>query len=157
MSVKSRLTGYLDQADMPYDEDGDVLRLSFTDGDTGLSWTCVAYAYDDEDLLVFFSVAPDDVPEDRRAAVAEYLTRANYGLPLGNFEMDWSDGEVRCRTSVHIADAPLTLGVIRSIVATNLGLMMRYLPGLLAVVRDEAGPEAAVAAAEDRTVPGPAL
>ena len=35
------------------------------------------------------------VPEEKRSAVAEFITRANYGLPGGNFEMDWRDGELR--------------------------------------------------------------
>ena len=35
------------------------------------------------------------VPEEKRSAVCEFITRANYGLPSGNFEMDCNDGELR--------------------------------------------------------------
>jgi hypothetical protein len=37
------------------------------------------------------------VPEEKRAAVCEFITRANYGLPGSNFEMDWNDGELRLK------------------------------------------------------------
>ena len=33
--------------------------------------------------------------EIKRQDIAEYLTRANYGMVMGNFEMDYSDGEIR--------------------------------------------------------------
>ncbi len=34
----------------------------------------------------------------------EFITRANYGLPSGNFEMNYDTGEVRFRTSVFVTD-----------------------------------------------------
>jgi hypothetical protein len=30
-----------------------------------------------------------------RAPPAEFITRANYGLIIGNFELDFEDGEIR--------------------------------------------------------------
>lgn len=33
--------------------------------------------------------------EANRERIAEYITRANYGLRNGNFEMDYNDGEIR--------------------------------------------------------------
>ena len=39
-------------------------------------------------------------PEEMRVPMAEFLTRANYGLRIGNFEMDFEDGEVRYKSSV---------------------------------------------------------
>ena len=49
--------------------------------------------------MLFLTYLPMKVEEDKRAAVAEYLTRANYGLHVGNFEMDMTDGEVRYKTT----------------------------------------------------------
>ncbi len=33
--------------------------------------------------------------KDKLSEMAEFITRANYGLKYGDFEMDWNDGEVR--------------------------------------------------------------
>ena len=32
--------------------------------------------------------------------MAEYLHRANYGLRVGNFELDYDDGEIRYKTYI---------------------------------------------------------
>jgi len=58
-------------------------------------------------LIAFYTHVQCRVPEPKRAALAEYLARANYGLWLGNFEMDLRDGEIRCETSLHLADGEL--------------------------------------------------
>jgi hypothetical protein len=52
------------------------------------------------------------VPEAKRQAMAEFLTRAKYGLCMGNFEMDFGDGEVRYKASLDIADGELTAKMI---------------------------------------------
>ncbi|MGE0469702.1 MAG: YbjN domain-containing protein [Nitrospira sp.] len=37
---------------------------------------------------IFLTIVPVKVQSEQRLAVAEFLCRANYGLILGNFEMD---------------------------------------------------------------------
>src|SRR5438552_11284376 len=49
--------------------------------------------------FLFYSLCPVRVPQQSRAAISEFVTRANSGLIIGNFEMDFADGEVRFRTS----------------------------------------------------------
>lgn len=82
--------------------------------------------------------------------VAEYLTRANYGLPLGNFEMDFSDGEVRFKTSLDVEgeEYMLTPAMIKSLVYSNVLTMDRYLAGMMAVIYGDASPEQEIAKAE---------
>ncbi len=46
-------------------------------------------------VLLLVSNIPIFAPVYRRAEVCEALTRANYGLWMGAFEMDLSDGEIR--------------------------------------------------------------
>lgn len=47
-----------------------------------------------------YHILPFKAEESQRAAVAEYITRANYNLNVGNFEMDFSDGELRYKTTL---------------------------------------------------------
>ena len=49
----------------------------------------------DEDHISCYHIFPIRVSEERRAAVCEFITRANFGLKYGNFEMDFNDGELR--------------------------------------------------------------
>jgi hypothetical protein len=77
-------------------------------------------------------------------AVVEFLTRANYGGVVGNFEMDLERGEVRYRTSLGVGNATLSPDLIRPLIHINLIMMDNYLPGLLAVAFGNASPELAI-------------
>jgi len=104
----------------------------------------VAEAKDDLDMVVFYAYCPVKAPESARDSVAEFLTRANYGLLVGNFEMDYADGEVRYKTVIARATEYLGKDLITHMVYTNLATMDRYLPGLMAVIYGGLSPVQAV-------------
>ncbi len=81
---------------------------------------------------------------------AEYLTRANYGLRIGNFEMDFSDGEVRYKTSIDVKGGNLTPSMVKVIVYANLHTMDRYLPGIMEVIFTEHSPKQVIDTVEGR-------
>jgi hypothetical protein len=108
-----------------------VLRMGFN-GDDG-QWMCFAQAREEHEQFIFYSVAPVKAPEERRGAMAEFITRANYGMIMGNFEMDFSDGEVRYKTSIDVEGSELTNPLMKQIVYANVLTMDRYLKGIMAV------------------------
>src|SRR5579884_4552646 len=59
-------------------------------------------------VLLLVSNIPIFAPVYRRAEVCEALTRANYGLWMGAFEMDLNDGEIRFRIGLPVEDADPT-------------------------------------------------
>lgn len=124
-------------------DDADYLRLGF-EGKHG-SWMCIARVIEQYDQMIFYSVLQFNVPEERRRDVCEFITRANYGIFFGNFEMDWSDGEVRYKTMVDVEGGALTINMVRSVVHANLFIVDRYLNGLMSVVNSEKSPALAVA------------
>jgi hypothetical protein len=109
-----------------------LLQMGFQ-GNNG-EWTCYAKAREDQQQFVFYSLCPVVAPEPQRSPIAEFLTRANYGMILGNFELDWDDGEIRYKTSIDVTDSTLTSALIKSIVYTNVLTMDQYLPGIQAVI-----------------------
>ena len=117
-----------------------VLQVKFQAGD--LEWLCYAQAREDQGQLIFYSVSPANPPEELRPAMAEFLTRVNFGLFAGNFEMDYADGEVRCKTSIDVSGDRLTAPLIRGVVDPNLHLMRTYLPGIEKVIDGEESVEA---------------
>ena len=123
-------------------EGNPILRLSFR-GKNG-NWNCFAQAREEKHLFLFYSVCPINVPEMKRSQAAEFLTRANYGLPLGSFEMDYTDGEVRFKTSVDVEGIDLSPLMINHLVYTNIGTFDRYLPGIMVVIYGNASPEEAI-------------
>ena len=128
-------------------EGRDVLRMGFS-GDNG-QWTCYAQAREEQEQFIFYSSCPIKAQEDKRATMSEFLTRANFGLVIGNFEMDYSDGEIRYKTSLSVADGELlTQGLIKHAVYANVLTMDRYLPGIMAVMYGDVTPEQAIAKIE---------
>ncbi len=123
-------------------EEQPVLQMDF-EGDNG-RWTCLAFAHDDRERVVFTSLLPVEVPEDKRILAAEYLTRANFGMEIGNFEMDFSDGAVQFRTSIDIEGGELTPKMIQNLAYVNVTVTDQYLPGLVMVVEGDATPEEAI-------------
>lgn len=125
-----------------------VLRLPFA-GEAG-QWQCFAQAREAEAQFVFYSVYPVLVPPARRPAMAELLTRINYGLVLGNFELDYADGEVRFKTSLDVEGTTLAPPLIRSCVYANVLMLNLYLPALVALLDEGIEPAAALARIEGR-------
>jgi hypothetical protein len=123
-----------------------LLRLQF-DGENA-TFTCYARVVEDKDAFVFYALFPEAVPADRRSAVAELLTRLNYGLTIGNFELDFADGEVRYRASIDVDTTELQPELIKPLAAAAVLNMDYYLPGIRAVVRGEATPGEAFASLE---------
>jgi hypothetical protein len=74
------------------------------------------------------------VPEERRMEVSHFLTRANYGLAAGNFELDFDDGEIRYKTAVQVTGETLDSMTIKRVVRTNGMAMETYLPGIGAII-----------------------
>jgi hypothetical protein len=126
-----------------------ILRTGFS-GKNG-KWTCFAQAREDQQQLIFYSVCPNAAPEDKRAGAMEFITRANYELVIGNFEMDLSDGEIRYKTSIDVEGDELTSALIRQIVYYNVMTMNKYLPGLMSVLYANVQPEQAIRQIEGKT------
>jgi len=143
-----QLRSYLREHGWLFVQDGDVLRGVASS--EGFRWTWSAVEQVNGQFLAVTQSCTTDVPAARRLAVADYLTRANYGLCFGAFEMDCATGAVYFRTSVPIdTRAGVAAGAIEHLLCMGHCMMSRYLAGLLAVAIGGADPAAAVAAAED--------
>jgi hypothetical protein len=129
-------------------EGDDVIQVTVTG--VNARWSSAGRVHQNCWALVFSSFCPILVPSDRRPAVAEYLMRANWGMALGCFEMDYGDGEIRFKTSVAIKDQPLTAASARQVVYTNFAMMDRYLPGIFALLYGDVTPEQALTACDQR-------
>lgn len=125
-----------------------VLHFSFQ-GEYG-KWECYAQVREAEQQLVFYSVLPVKAAKKSRHLVAEFLTRANYGLILGNFEMDFNDGEIRYKTSIGVEGSHLDFALIQQVVYSNLSITDKYLPGILQVMNGQKLPATAIAQIEQQ-------
>jgi hypothetical protein len=117
---------------------GTALTIPFK-GDSG-SWLCYAETKEEAQQFVFYSILPYTVPESKRLAVSEFITRANYGVVIGNFELDLEGGELSYKTSIDVEGGALAPTMIKNMIYLNVLMMDRYLPGLNKVVYGDADP-----------------
>jgi hypothetical protein len=133
-TILDQLTAFFEDDDWEFQKmpDATVLAMGFK----GLNgrWMCYAQARETEEQIVFYSVLPVSVPEKQRQKFAEFSTRVNYGMVIGNFEMDFEDGEIRYKTSIDVEGSQLTAGMIRQLVYANLVITDQYLPGVMRVI-----------------------
>jgi hypothetical protein len=143
-SLAKQIKGYFERDDWEYQEleGGKILRLGYRGANS--QWICFAQIGEADSQFIFYSVAPLEIPSKLRRFASEYLTRANFGLVYGNFEMDFDSGLVRCKTSIDFESDRLSYELFRPVVWANVFLMERYLPGLQAVVLEGSKPEDAI-------------
>ena len=123
-----------------------VLQMGFQ-GKNG-QWTCYARARENEQQFVFYSICPVTVPKAKRRTLGEFIARANYGMVIGNFELDFAEGEVAYKTSIDVEGSTLTFPQMKRLVDTNVAMMDQYLPGIKSVIQGDASPEEAIAQIE---------
>lgn len=125
---------FLQEDDWPLSpvEGRSVYKTGF-EGKNG-QFTCYAQERSEQDQFVFYSIFPVRTPENKSADIAEFITRANYGMIIGNFELDYADGEIRYKTSVDVEDVDLAEPLVRHMVYANVLTMDKYFPGLMRVL-----------------------
>ena len=104
----------------------------------------VAHVNVELEQLYVYVIADVNVPEATRVAVAELMTRANYGMRIGNFELDFADGEIRYKSSLDFEGEVLTDRLISNAVYPAVTTIDRYLPAILRVRFGGASPAEAV-------------
>jgi hypothetical protein len=132
--IFSRLIDFMEEEDWNYEilEGETVLRFNFK-GRAGRLF-CYADVEEEKDWLIFYSYLPVNVPADKMVTVAEFIARANRGMRIGNFELDFEDGEVRYKTSIDIEGGELTGKMIHNLLQANLCTMDRYFPGIMELI-----------------------
>jgi hypothetical protein len=123
-------------------EEEPILQMDFPGKNGQLN--CYAKAREAQQQFVFYSICPIKAPEDKRLQIAEFLTRANSGMLVGNFELDFANGEIRYRTSAEVEDDNLSSALIRRLVYANMMMMDEYLPGIMSVINGNVSPADAI-------------
>ena len=98
--VKKFLDGGFDGDKWNYEIHNEIAFIGGIGGLGGKIDDLKFYIIVGDEFVTCYHTAPIKVPVEQRAAVSEFITRANYGLTNGNFEMDFNDGELRYKTTV---------------------------------------------------------
>lgn len=139
----------LDEHGWDYEELADDTALGWRMSGPDGTWSSFAAAREEEGRFAVYSVLDEAIPAQLRADAAELVARANWGLPVGNWELDMDDGTVRCKTSIDIADDRLSLGLARRVIERNLAVVDAYVAAFAAFAAQQVTAREAIAMAED--------
>lgn len=133
---------YFDSEEQAYErtEDGSGgIRIRFNIGCKLGVITESIFIYEDT-LIVLAQCAPR-VDEKQRIHAAEYLTRINYELYLGHFQLDLDTGDIMYRISQSLGDDELSKDIIAKIICMPLAMFKKYEDGLNSITSRIATPE----------------
>ena len=91
----------------------------------------VVYCREEHGQVVVYALYAFTTPEPQRVAMAQLMARINYGMILGNFEIDLGDGEVRYKTSLDVQGVdPIADALFGHLFYGNVHTADRYRPCL---------------------------
>ena len=130
----SELIDYMEEEDWKYEilEGETIIRFHFK----GTAGRLLCYGEVDEEKywLIFYSYMPVNVPPEKMIDAAEFVARANRGMRIGNFELDYDDGEMRYKTSLDVEGGELSGKMIDNLLRANLSTINRYFTGLMELI-----------------------
>jgi hypothetical protein len=140
---------YFEEKDFNYSSYPEEQRVTLRMSGKNANFRFCARITHDGDYLQVTAYYPFFVREEKlRLSVAELLTRANYNMPLGKFEMDMKDGEVLFHLTHLIEGSTLPSEVVERHFMTAFFTIDRYFPALMQHIHAGYTPEDAVFHAE---------
>jgi hypothetical protein len=148
-SIYEALVDFLRDQRVILQEEPERARVRFEYATPTGSWTTYAVAFEEARQLAIYGVVPVPADPPQLPAISELVTRINFGLVIGNFELDYDGGEIRCKTSVDLEDVPVFAPVVeedgtssitpfaalaRQLIRANLALMEHHLAAFVAAV-----------------------
>lgn len=122
----NNLIAYLDNNKIQYSMlEGQKVATYFVRTENG-NFQCIADVKESSNIFIFYTIIGIIVPKNKRLVVCELLTRMNYGIIVGNFEMDMDDGEIRYKTSIDYEGSELIDKFIENIISANLSIVDNY-------------------------------
>lgn len=148
-AVFERIQKRLKDKGVHYSVENDVISMSMRINDT-VGVVNVVYDVLDKGILSY-AIFNNHAPQEKRVSIAEYLHRANYGLPHGNFEMDYFDGEIRFKLATYFDDSnTISNNLIDRHVYIPCLMFERYGEGILKLLVGEGDPESLISEAEQK-------
>lgn len=136
MSLFDTMLGYFTEDAWPFERvEGQPALVALFAGEAAqCSWNLYATVIEAQERVLVYSILPFKVRQADLPRAMELLCRLNYGMVLGNFEIDLADGELRYKTSLCVQGDRLSKALWMHLVAANVLTVDRYLTTIREVV-----------------------
>src|ERR1017187_5435994 len=105
-----------------------------------------------EKAIIVCSFIPIFVPVQRRAAMCQAISIANWQLRFARLEMDRHDGELRCSADMPLYDGEPTDEQLTRLMFSVWSISERYAPALVDLMTGQVEPAVAIAKAEETRI-----
>lgn len=139
-TLLEKVIAYFEQTQVKFypTENPQMLQTQFK-GANGI-WFCYLYLANNPPLLIFHSICPVLTPPPKLGSMAEYLTRINYNLLVGNFDLDFNNGQVRFKTVIDLENAHLPPSLVQNKLFPSLATMDAHLPAIMKLIYTDTTP-----------------
>jgi hypothetical protein len=138
------LIQHLDAEKIKYQADIDTQRVAALFSTPNGLFLLHAGGTEDDTMLHVIGHVPIKVPVGSRPSIAEAITRANYCLKLGRFEMGFKGGDLRFYVGHLISEGKLSGEVIERMIKTTLVMLNHHLPAFMSVIYGNEPPQDAI-------------
>ncbi|MCL1912447.1 MAG: YbjN domain-containing protein [Eubacteriaceae bacterium] len=144
---------YLESMEYEYGFDDDQMLFSYS---VALGYSleaCNVLILILDDGLIVYAYPPIRADFEDSAALAkaaEFIARANYDMILGNFELDFHDGEVRYKTSAICFENVPSKEELERLIDIPPIMVNRYGDALASVLKGTSDPGSAIREAESK-------
>lgn len=99
MPMFERFKEYLKMVELNYSivENETVIMFSYMSKG---NYQCIIDVDDESKIVIIYTILGSLIELEKRNRIAQLLTRINFGIRIGNFEMDYDDGQIRYKTSI---------------------------------------------------------
>lgn len=115
------------------DEEG-VLRVDFSEDNIPIADALADVRIDYERFLYYLNFR-EKAPVRYRPETMEFVTRVNYDLVIGNFELNLENGFVRFKSSVDFTGFELEPPMIRDAIKSAMDAVEDYADAIVAVMK----------------------
>ncbi len=136
LGLANQIKSYLDSEEMHYsfDAENGIFRFGMTLSHGGLLGHVDIRIVVKKDAFQVQVISPLNAPEDTREQVAIFLTYVNYRQNAGDFEMDFSDGEIMYKIDQYCADQIPTADIIERAIFVPCSVYDNYADPLIEVM-----------------------
>lgn len=133
-TITQRITDYLTEQGWTYDYDS-IHGIVSVEADLSCQLASAMVVYQATDTgFQCYTALPVEASPAVLPQVGEYLHRANYGLPNGNFALNYDDGSIHYKTWFDCPDGVPTPQQLRDSLAIGLTVVDHYGDGLWEVL-----------------------
>lgn len=132
---------FFDENEWNYDYDEKSNLFTTNINMNNMLGTLEIYIKIHKNSYVVYVVLNSKIEEPFYDKIAEYLHRANYGMRNGNFEMDYTDGEIRYKTFVGFEGIKLSAKIVERSILVPIFMFEKYGINLYRIILDDDDPK----------------